>query len=159
MNNNMGLVLKSLGRSAEALEHFRVAVSAPAADELPEAQANLAIMQKDLGALEAEISRLAQALARDPANIEARYALGVALAVNGQRKLAAQQAQQLVQAKPRDAYLLYRVAFLLRANGQNATAAQVYELAAKHARAQGLAKLSYAINRETAELAASGTAD
>lgn len=155
MNNNIGLVLKSLGRPTEALDHFRVAVTAPDAVELPETQANLAILLKDTGALDAEISRLTQALARDPTDIEVRFALGVALAVNGQRRPAAQQAQQLVVANPNDAHLLYRVAFLLRANGQTTAAFQTYELAAKRARAQGLAKLEYDISCKMAALAAS----
>jgi len=159
MNNNMGLVLKSLGMSREALEHFRIAVAGPDAAGLPEAQANLAVMQKHLGTLDAEIARLEQVLLQNPIDTESRYSLGVALAVAGHRQRAAQQAQQLVQAKPNDAQLLYRVGFMLRVNGQFTTAMQVYELADNRARAQGLASLSHAIGQRIDELTALSTAD
>ncbi len=159
VHNNMGLVLNRLGRPAEALERFRIAAAHAVEDNLPEAQTNLAATQMELGLLPAEITRLTAALASHPDDRETRYALAMALAVDGQSTKAVRHARQLIRDNPDDPRLLYRVAFLLRVAGQNAAAADAYRRAAQLARAQGPAELWYMINREMAELPASAAGD
>jgi len=152
VHNNLGAVLDTLGKPAEALEHYRAAAERAAENDLAEVQPNLAACLRKLGLLSAEIARLRAALAREPNDAETRYALATALAADGLITEAIQHARQLIRDHPNDPHLLYRIAFLLRELRQDAAAAETYLLAARQARAQNLAQLWYKINRELAGL-------
>jgi Tfp pilus assembly protein PilF len=149
VHNNLGAALESLGRSDEALLHFRAAARD---GNMPDAQVNVAVAQRNLGTLSAQIARLQMEIGRRPDDARARFALAAGLAVGGRRAEAARHVERLLQDRPNDARVVYQAGFLLRTIERNDEAADAFRRALELARAQDLGDLWYQINRDLAGL-------
>ncbi|HKW24314.1 MAG TPA: tetratricopeptide repeat protein [Terriglobales bacterium] len=112
-NYNLGALLLSHGKPAEAVPHFEQAVaqrpdSATALNSL-----GAALMQ--LGRKQDAVQRLQQAVAADPDYLDARYNLASALAFNGEFAESAWQFKQVLQRRPNDADAEARLGSVLAA--------------------------------------------
>jgi len=100
-HNNLGIVLHRLGRPAEAVEHYRTALSIQ--PRFADAANNLGISIAELGRLEEATRYFAEAVRIDPLLASARYNLAAALVRLGRREEALPHLDALERIDPRNA--------------------------------------------------------
>ena len=116
MHNDLGAVLKLLGRPADAAACFEAALAR--APDFAEAHYNLGSALQALGRLEPAVERFTRALALEPGLAAAERDLGVALAHLGRFEAALAHCERALALQPGDLLARVTLANLLQALGR-----------------------------------------
>jgi tetratricopeptide (TPR) repeat protein len=123
-HTNLAVALDAAGRTAEAIEHFHVALRLK--PNLAEAHANLGIVLANHGRLDEAIKQYQQALQLKPRFAESHHALADALAGLGRTDEAIEHYRQAVRLKPDYAEAHHAWADALAAVGSTEEALEHY---------------------------------
>ena len=134
-HNNLGAVLMSRGRLAEAIELFKASLIIK--PDYADAHYNLGYALSRQGDLEKGIHHFAETLRLEPENLKALNNMGVALALQGQYTEAADYLTAALKINPRDADVHNNLGFALMKQGSPDAAARHFtralELDPQHA--------------------------
>jgi tetratricopeptide (TPR) repeat protein len=125
--NNLGLVLVSLGRVPEAIGHFEQALRID--PDLAEVHNNLGLVLVSLGRVPEAIGHYQQALRIRPDAYRVHYNLGLALVKMGRVPEAIGHYEQALQIKPHYAEAHYNLGIALEKAGRVPEATEHYEQA------------------------------
>jgi len=122
--NNLGVLLKSQGRTEEAMEHYRKAVQI--SPNYFESLNNLGVTLADTGRFDEAIENYHKAIQINPIYSEAMINLGDALAVKGRFDEAIDNYYKAIQIKPNSPGALNNLGFALAAKGRFKEAVESY---------------------------------
>ncbi|MBT8366680.1 MAG: tetratricopeptide repeat protein [Deltaproteobacteria bacterium] len=126
-HNNLGAVLMSRGRLAEAIELFKASLIIK--PDYADAHYNLGYALSRQGDLEKGIHHFAETLRLEPENLKALNNMGVALALQGRYTEAADYLTAALKINPRDADVHNNLGFALMKQGSPDAAARHFKRA------------------------------
>ena len=122
---NLGAVLQTRGKLAEAIHHFRQALRIKPDD--PTALNNLGTALREMGRLQEATGRYRDALRVNPDYVNARYNLAQALLSKGDTDAAVRQLRQILRTEPDDVDTRYTLGYVLAKQGRPSEAVAHYE--------------------------------